>query len=324
MSELRNRALWITASIMTMVACADSVGVTTPDHATLLRVVAAKAIAAWSEPELLDRIVNAAGFENRNASISVNGKSLYFGSDRPGGSGALDLYVSHRANPGEPWEAPINLGPTINATAADNNPYLSDDELDLFFNSTRSGGCGGVDLWTSHRENANDDLGWSAPVNLGCGLNSTGGDSGPVLFTDPSTGVATLFLASTRPGGQGINDFWMSTRQSDGSWGVPVVIQELSTPFEDNKLAITRDGLTVYFSSNRPGGSPDLANFNIWVATRESTQDTWSTPTLAIEAAGLPAISTNGKSLYMVRRDVAAGPFKNHLAVSQRTMGGSH
>jgi len=314
----RIRTLCLALGSLGLIGCSDSVGLTATNRKAAPLVNATNDVWTWSEPESLGPVVNAEGFDNRNVMISVNGKSLYFGSDRPGGSGALDLYVSHRENPQEPWQAPINLGATINSSAVDNNPFLSDDGFDLLFSGTRSGGCGGVDLWTSHRADASDDLGWGAPVNLGCTINSTGGDSGPVYFTNPSTGTAMLFFASTRLGGQGINDFWVSTRGSDGTWGAAVVIPELNSAFEDNKLAIERDGLTVYFSSNRPGGSPDLAGFNIWVATRATTQDTWSTPTVAVEAAGLPAISTNRKSLYMVRRDVEAGPFKNHLAVSRR------
>lgn len=312
------RRVCLALGSVSLMGCADSLGVATTTRAGVPRVDATADKWTWSEPESLGPVVNAEGFDNRNAMISTNGKSLYFGSDRPGGSGALDLYVSHRANPHEQWEAPINLGSTINSGVVDNNPYLTDDGLDLFFSSTRPGGCGGVDLWTSHRADADDDIGWDTPVNLGCTINSRGGDSGPVLFTDPVTGTTMLFFASTRPGGQGINDFWVSTRGSDGTWGTAVVIAELNTAFEDNKLAIERDGLTMYFSSNRPGGGQELAGFNIWVATRATTHDTWSTPTVAAESAGLPAISTNGKSLYMVRRGVGGGPFKNALFVSTR------
>ena len=306
------------AAALCMLACSDPVRLATVDRTTASRSDADGAEWIWSQPETLGPVVNAQGFDNRNAMINVNGQSLYFGSDRPGGYGALDLYVSHRGNPKDAWGPPINLGPTINSSATDNNPYVSDDGLDLLFSGTRPGGCGGVDIWLSHRAHADDDLGWGTPVNLGCTLNSTGGDSGPVYFVDPSTGNAVLFFASTRPGGQGINDFWMSTRGADGTWSAPGVVAELSSAFEDNKLAIARDGLTAYFSSNRPGGSADLAGFNIWVSNRATTQDTWSSPTLAIEAAGLPALSTNGKELYMVRRDVTAGPFKNELFVSTR------
>jgi hypothetical protein len=312
------RGVCLTLGSVGLIGCSDSVGLARTTGASEPRVDATLDKWSWSEPQSLGPVVNAEGFDNRNAMISTNGKSLYFGSDRPGGSGALDLYVSHRANPHEAWEAPINLGSTINSSAVDNNPYLTDDELEIFFSGTRSGSCGSVDLWTSHRADAHDDHGWSTPANLGCTINSTGSDSGPVYFVDPATGTTMLFFASMRPGGQGNNDFWVSTRGSDGTWGAAVIIPELNSPFDDNKLAIERDGLTVYFSSNRPGGGQDLVGFNIWVATRATTQDAWSTPTIAVESAGLPAISTNGKSLYMVRRGVGGGPFKNALFVSTR------
>ncbi|MGH7471538.1 MAG: hypothetical protein ACRENP_26600 [Longimicrobiales bacterium] len=167
-----------------------------------------------------------------------------------------------------------------------------------------------------------DDLGWEEPINLGCTINTSGIDSGPVYHEDPVTGQAMLFFSSTRPTGQGSMDFYVSILGSEGTWGPGVIILELSTPFDDNKLAIRRDGLEMFLSSNRPGGGQDAAGFNIWVSTRETTAGAWSTPVLAIESAGLPAISANGKDLYMVTRQPGSGvggvPFKNDLSVSSR------
>lgn len=320
MSATCIRTLCITASALALLSCADSAAPTTAMQARHSSPAGAQD-KGWSEPENLGATVNATGFDTRNAMISVNGKSLYFGSDRPGGSGAVDLHVSHRDNPNAEWQQPVNLGPTINSSGTDNNAHVTDDGHDLLFNAVRPGGCGGVDLWTAHRADAHDDLGWETPVNLGCTINSSSSDSGPVLWTDPSTNTTMLFFASTRPGGQGSNDFYVSTLGGDGAWGPPVVIPSISTPHDDNKLAISRDGLTVYFSSNRPGGSAALSGFNIWVATRASTQDAWSDAEVAVEAAGLPALAANGKSLYMVQKAPFAGPFKNHLAVSTRTRG---
>ena len=93
-----------------------------------------------------------------------------------------------------------------------------------------------------------------------------------MYHTDPATGQAMLFFASTRPpAAPGRADFYVSELGSDGTWGPGAIIAVLNTPFDDNKLAIRPDGLELFFSSNRPGGGSDAAGFNIWVSTRETT-----------------------------------------------------
>lgn len=81
-------------------------------------------------------------------SISHDGLLLFFGSDRPGGSGGHDLWVTRRATTNDPWGTPVNLGPTINSSAVyDQTPNISADCSTLFFSSNRPGGVGGSDLW---------------------------------------------------------------------------------------------------------------------------------------------------------------------------------
>lgn len=316
------RATVATLAALGIAACSDSAGLVTIPPELELDAGSTEEGSSWLQPENMGPVINVAGFNTRNAAISTNGKSLYFGSDRPGGAGGLDLYVSHRKNPHEPWQSPQHLGSTINSGAVDNNPFPTPDGHYLFFTSTRPGGCGANDLWVSHRDDGHDDLGWEEPINLGCTINSAALDAGPVYHTDPATGQAMLFFGSARAGGQGSSDFYVSTLGSDGTWGPAAIIPELNTSFDDNKLAIRRDGLELFLSSNRPGGGQDAAGFNIWVSTRETTQDVWSAPVLAIESAGLPAISANGKDLYMVTRQPGSGvggvPFRNDLSVSSR------
>jgi hypothetical protein len=318
-------------AVITLAGCSDSptdittdfpVGFATPARGSGLGVTSSADAAHWSLPEHLGPELNVFGFDNRNAAISINGKSLYFGSDRPGGSGGLDLYVSHRANPHAPWDLPQNLGPGINSSTVDNNPYPTADGHFLFFTSSRAGGSGGPDLWVSHRDNVHDDAAWEPPTNLGSTINTPFIDSGPVYLVDPATGRVMIFFSSTRPGGQGSMDFYVSTLGTDGTWGTGVIIPELNTPYDDNKLAIRKDGLELFLSSNRPGGGTGASGYNIWVSTRPTTQDTWTTPALAVESAGLPAISIDGKELFMVSRQPGSGvggrPFKNDLFVSTR------
>jgi len=278
---------------------------------------------AWSVPEDLGSVINAALEDNRSPQISADGRSLYFGSTRPGGFGKLDLYVSHRASPKSPWKTPINLGPAINGSTNENNAYPTDDGHYLFFNSNRPGGCGSNDIYVSYRADPGDDTGWEPPTNVGCTVNSSASDSGPVVIRDHTTRRLLLFFTSDRADS---NDFYVSHQAQDGTFGAGILIPEISSEFDDNKLAVHPDGLDVFFSSDRPGGGSGAAGFNIWTAHRDSTAEPWSSPALAVESAGLPSLAVNRKSLYLVVQqpgsDTDDVPFLNDIAVSSR--GDSH
>src|SRR6266699_1266928 len=120
--------------------------------------------------------VQAMSFANsssneQNATLARDGLSLYFSSNRPGGSGPLDIWVAQRActDPDDlacAWQAPANLGSPINSAGTDFAPNLSRDGHLLFFSS--NGGVGAnIDIYVSRRSDVNDDFDWSAPVPLG-------------------------------------------------------------------------------------------------------------------------------------------------------------
>ncbi|MFB0555393.1 MAG: M56 family metallopeptidase [Phycisphaerae bacterium] len=155
----------------------------------------------WGSPVNLGSTINSSQFE-ACPSISADGLMLFFASDRPGGSGRVDLWATTRSNVSDPWGPPVNLGPTINSLYADNPPTISDDGLSLFFGSDRPGGSGSWDIWVTTRETKNDD--WSAPVNLGPTVNSSAMDYPSSISADGST----LYFTSFRPGGYGDRDLW--------------------------------------------------------------------------------------------------------------------
>jgi hypothetical protein len=187
-----------------------------------------------------------------------------------------DLWVSRRASAGEPWGLPQNLGPIINTAAHERKPTLSRDGHRLYFASNRSDGLGDWDLYVSRRRDKRDDFGWEPAVNLGSGVNSAASEESAItLFEDDATGSTILYFGSNRPGGPGGLDIYASTLLQDGSFGPAALVEELSTPSRDQDPAIRRDGLEMFLASDRPGtfGATDL-----WVATRASTEDAWSTP----------------------------------------------
>jgi hypothetical protein len=158
------------------------------------------AYTPWSAPVNLGPVVNSQvvpGSTGRETgpALSEDGLSLYFDSDRPGGSGGRDLWVSRRPTPGGAWGAPVNLGPTVNSTLEDSRPALSPDGHWMFFGSDRPGGLGGLDIWRSYRPDVHDDLGWQAPVNFGTPINTTVNDDAPSYFANPG-GSPQLFFSS--------------------------------------------------------------------------------------------------------------------------------
>ena len=258
----------------------------------------------WSKPVNLGRVVNTQYLDS-HAAISKNGLSLYISSDRPGGvngknsTGLFEIWVSQRASLDADWGPPVNLDafnsvPVVNSVNSGTAvPSFSADGHLLFFNSNRPGGLGGNDLYVSRRSNKHDDFGWQEPVNLGS-VNSPQDDNAATYFEDEETGIISLYITSNR---SGILRIWVSALGDDGSFGTPVLVPELSSPsgYEDNTTDIRRDGLELFLVSNRPNGRIGVRD--IWVSTRDSTLEPWSTPVNLGSTVNYPGYTTGRPSL---------------------------
>src|SRR5260370_10014 len=293
-------------------ACASDKHLVGPGGAKPLAAdVAAEGSPAYGQggpPVNLGPVVNS-GYNDNHPAISKDGLSLYISSSplptppgaRPGGRGGADIWVSQRASTDAPWGPPVDLGPNINTAGNDGAPSLSIDGHRMYFHSTGRGGCGAADLFVSRRQDARDDFGWELPENLGCDVNSPYADNGPTIFEDDATGITTLYFNSLRPGGLGDADIYASTLRADRTFGPAPLVRELSTPFRDTRVAIRRDGLEIFVSTNRPGG---VGGEDIWVATRATTLDPWSAPVPlgpvvnSSSFDGGPALSFDGTELY--------------------------
>lgn len=102
-------------------------------------------------------------------------------------------------------------------------------------------------------------------------------ENGPAWFEDEDSGRTLLYFSSGRPG-IGSTDIYVSEAVGDekGDFGPPSLVLELSTPYMDYQPVLRKDGLELFFASNRPGSIgtyPDL-----WTSTRVSTLDPWSPP----------------------------------------------
>lgn len=228
----------------------------------------------WSVPVNLGPVVNSQFFDG-SPHISKNGLSLYFASDRLGGLGGRDLWVSHRASHDQPWGPPVSLGPRINTATNEFVPALSRDEHLLFFATDRPGGFGGLDIWVSWRAHTRDDFAWQPPVNLGPNINTVGLDVAPSYFENDDVGIPLLYFVSNRPGGVGANDIYVSELMTDGSFGPAMLVRELSSPAFDISPSVRFDGLEIFIGSDRGG---TIGALDLWVSTRETVGDPWSEP----------------------------------------------
>jgi WD40 repeat protein len=233
---------------------------------------------------------------------SRDGKMFFLASNRPGGLGGIDIWVSRRERVDDPWGAPVNVGAPINSASNDFCPMPARDGHEFFFVSNRPGGCGGDDIYVTRFR---DDGTIDPPENLGCDVNSAGNEAGPVPITEPGRGPV-LYFSSTRAGGfspepagatSGDADLY-SSEWEGGRYQPPTLVLGVNSDKDDMQPYIQRDALEVYFSSNR-GGNPD-----IWMARRAKAHDAWSAPVnLGGSVNGpagesRPSLSWDGTTLY--------------------------
>jgi Tol biopolymer transport system component len=182
----------------------------------------------------------------------------------------LDIWVAERSNRREGFGTPVNMGAPINSEFNDFCPSPLRDGHGFMFVSNRPGGCGGADIYITRYHPKN---GWDEPVNLGCEVNSSADEAGPVLsFAEP--GPPTLYFSSARLEGPGGSDIYMSQMTGDWSFDEAELVPGVNSDYEDIQPSIRRDGRELVFSSNRPGS----LGFDIWGASRDSIVEPWSAP----------------------------------------------
>jgi outer membrane protein OmpA-like peptidoglycan-associated protein/tetratricopeptide (TPR) repeat protein len=126
----------------------------------------------WMTMEKLGENINSAGFD-RDATITRDGKSLYFSSVRPSGMGGYDIYRS-RLGPDNQWGPAENLGAPVNTEHDESFPFISPDGQVLYFSSRGHTGMGGYDIFMTKKTGPGK---WSVPRNLGYPVNTPGDDN---------------------------------------------------------------------------------------------------------------------------------------------------
>jgi len=170
----------------------------------------------WSAARNLGPVVNSPQWDSQPC-LSADGQTLYFSSNRPGGHGERDLWMSWRGSaegagsgevassggalrPGD-WTAPVNLGPVVNSPEMDQAPFLHPDGATLYFTSEGHGTLGGSDLFLCR---FGLDGHWQAPENLGFPINTS--DNEGSLIVSPNG--HTAYYASDRADSRGLLDIY--------------------------------------------------------------------------------------------------------------------
>ena len=194
----------------------------------------------WGVPIPLNENINTK-YRETGACLSTNGKFLYFASDRPGGYGGYDIYVSERQPDGS-WGVSKNLGDAVNTPEDEEGPFVLPDNSKLYFSSKGHRGLGGYDIFYC---DANEFGTWSRAVNAGFPINTAEDDV--FLFITPTS--ARSYFASERKDGIGRSDIYVMGLPSVMETELAVVtgfvgvcegkVPESLITIRDNSLGVT-------------------------------------------------------------------------------------
>lgn len=156
----------------------------------------------WGKPVPLNKNINTPQFRETAACVSADGKKLFFASNRSGGKGNLDIYVSELDATGQ-WGKPVNLGEEVNTDGEEDSPYIHPDGVTLYFSSDGHPGMGNGDIFKSTYKEGK----WQQPENLGYPINSMQYDGFFTISRDKST----AYFTSRRKYGSGEYDIIKAT-----------------------------------------------------------------------------------------------------------------
>jgi hypothetical protein len=274
-------------------------------------VAQGKSFTDWQAAKKLDE-VGGNNSELNTTSLdgcpiqAPDGRSLFMASNRPGGKGLLDIWVARRQRAQDPWGAPQNLGEPVNSAADDFCPTpIKGDGLFFVSREVLPGACGAGDIYFTRRSRQG---GWTEPVHLGCapdGPNSPLDEQGPSYVESGKRGA--LYFSRSSPTVSG--EIYVAGGLAGQDFGRAAPVGSLNdAAANDIQPNVRSDRLEVVFSSNRSG---TFGGQDIWVATREKTDDPWGSPVNlgpAVNSAASesrPSLSGHARTLLFGR---APGP----------------
>jgi flagellar motor protein MotB len=211
-------------------------------------------------------------------SITADGQTMMFTRQTGQARDAQeDFYISYFSD--NAWQKAINAGAPLNTMQNEGAQTLSSNGNYMFFTACeRPNGMGSCDIYYS----AFSDGRWSEPYNLGSPVNSAFWESQPSVSSDGKT----LFFSSSRPGGMGGKDLWVSRLNSKNLWTEPVNMgKTINTDGDEMSPFIHFDGKTLYFASD---GHAGMGGFDIYLS-RMNDDSTWTEP----QNLGYPINSSN-------------------------------
>lgn len=179
---------------------------------------------------------------------------------------------------------PTQLGPNVNSGSHEFRPSISGDGLNLYFLSNRHSGSLDFDIYISTRTSKSNS--WGQAVPIGPPVNTSASENMPCISADGlslffSEDPGGLFTPPRRPNGYGGDDIWVTTRTTPNApWSEPKNLGPIvNTEYNEGTPNLSTDGLSLFFSSNRPGsygGAYDAAG--LWVTKRSTKNSDWSEP----------------------------------------------
>jgi len=230
-----------------------------------------KTLKGWSEPGNLGPVINTDFWES-SPSLSPDKRDLYFSSDKPGGYGGRDIWVSHRN--GSKWSRPENLGPEINTSGNESSAFMYADNQTLFFNSNGHPGYGQTDIFFSKKQ---ADSTWDVPINLGYPVNTINDEGSLIVAPDGKTayyasdpsdskGALDLYSFQLRKDIRPPKTLWVRGKVYDSKTliGLPssveltntknqVLLSKVQTDEQGNYLTTLPIGNNYAFNVNRQG-----------------------------------------------------------------------
>src|SRR5438445_152331 len=169
MRKSRGRSLPEKTALVALAAAACALGAGATAANAMHGPAAGPHFTGWSVPVNLGPTINTPAFLESGPALSKDGLSLYFYSNRPGGVGGFDMYMSELQADGSWGRAtPIQ---ELNSSGAENRPNIRHDGLEIFFYSDRAGGLGSIDLWEASRDTVTEP--WSKPVDVGAPVDTS-------------------------------------------------------------------------------------------------------------------------------------------------------
>lgn len=225
----------------------------------------------WSKPENLRKLNSR--FHDQEPFITYDGNALLFNSDRDGGYGVGDIYISYRQ--GNSWTIPQNLGPIINTRDSEKTPSVSMDNKELYFAripvdyQKRSLKKKEIQIYQCQKKN---NL-WQRPVKLGPPVNMMSFDYAPRIMPDNKT----LLFCSARKGGKGAFDIWRVKRQLGGSqkWEQLQNLSTVNSKHSEIHFAFTIKGDRMYKTLLKNKKDYDIYEYKV--------EEQFSDPTITLQ-----------------------------------------